>query len=187
MASILAPSTAIGRFFAGIVLRKLDWLTVLVTCFIVAAALVLAGVSLADNAGGTVITRWSTAPLATFIFSLIGFLWALFYPAINSAILSSLPRPDLIESMTDNFTYLIRTYGHIPNGNRKYYLSRSQPPFFALIVTLLAEIGNDEKVYLQYSSELQTEYKFWQYGVLDTTPDTAKNRVVQMPGSEMLI
>lgn len=37
---------------------------------------------------------------------------------------------DLIADMVANFAYLIDKYGHIPNGNRTYYLSRSQPPFF---------------------------------------------------------
>jgi alpha,alpha-trehalase len=32
--------------------------------------------------------------------------------------------------MVDNFAYLLDTYGFIPNGNRSYYLTRSQPPFF---------------------------------------------------------
>ena len=31
---------------------------------------------------------------------------------------------------------LIDRYGHIPNGNRTYYLSRSQPPFFRSMVEL---------------------------------------------------
>ena len=44
----------------------------------------------------------------------------------------------MIENMVDNFAYLIQHIGHIPNGNRTYYLSRSQPPFFALMVELLA-------------------------------------------------
>ncbi len=47
-------------------------------------------------------------------------------------------REDLSESMVQNFAFLLRTYGLIPNGNRTYYLSRSQPPFFALMVELLA-------------------------------------------------
>jgi alpha,alpha-trehalase len=38
-------------------------------------------------------------------------------------------RFDLIENMVDNFSFLIKTLGHIPNGNRSYYISRSQPPF----------------------------------------------------------
>jgi alpha,alpha-trehalase len=46
----------------------------------------------------------------------------------------------MIENMITNFAFLIDTYGHIPNGNRTYYLSRSQPPFFSLMVDLLAGI-----------------------------------------------
>lgn len=38
----------------------------------------------------------------------------------------------LEKNMTDNFAHDIETYGHIPNGNRSYYLSHSQPPFFSL-------------------------------------------------------
>src|SRR5690606_5729949 len=42
------------------------------------------------------------------------------------------------QNMVRNFAWQIRTYGHIPNGNRSYYLSRSQPPFFFKMVGLLA-------------------------------------------------
>ena len=37
-------------------------------------------------------------------------------------------REDLLKCMADNFAWMIENYGHIPNGNRTYYLSRSQPP-----------------------------------------------------------
>ena len=39
--------------------------------------------------------------------------------------------------MLQNFIDLINDYGCIPNGNRIYYLSRSQPPILALMVELL--------------------------------------------------
>ncbi|PZP46036.1 MAG: hypothetical protein DI598_12570, partial [Pseudopedobacter saltans] len=39
---------------------------------------------------------------------------------------------ELMEHIIDNFAYLIDQYGHIPNGNRSYFLSRSQPPYFSL-------------------------------------------------------
>lgn len=73
-------------------------------------------------------------------------------------------RKDLIQSMVDNFAYLINTVGHIPNGNRTYFLSRSQPPFFPKMVELLAEMEGDPKVYEQYHSELFMEYIFWMEG-----------------------
>ena len=43
-------------------------------------------------------------------------------------------REDLLKCMADNFAWMIENYGHIPNGNRTYYLSRSQPPVFALML-----------------------------------------------------
>src|SRR5690349_18615131 len=45
----------------------------------------------------------------------------------------------LASAMLKNFAYEIDHYDHIPNGNRSYYLSRSQPPFFSLMVGLIAE------------------------------------------------
>lgn len=66
----------------------------------------------------------------------------------------------MIGNMLDNFTHLIDTIGHIPNGNRAYYISRSQPPFFCQMVDILyrhAGIRAIEK-YLPY---IEKEYYFW--------------------------
>ncbi len=91
MASILAASTAAGRFVAGIALRRLPWFSVLMVCLLSAAALVLLVIPLAQGAGADAITGWRDAPLAAFVFPLIGFLLAPIYPVINSVTLSSLP------------------------------------------------------------------------------------------------
>ena len=72
-------------------------------------------------------------------------------------------RVDIIQNMVDNFAYLINEVGFIPNGNRTYYLGRSQPPFFSLIVNLLAE-EKGEKIFLQYREALEKEYAFWMDG-----------------------
>ncbi len=68
-------------------------------------------------------------------------------------------RDTLVRDMVANFAHLIDTYGHIPNGTRSYYLSRSQPPFFALMVRLLAE--KDSSALTTYLPQLQKEYVFW--------------------------
>lgn len=39
--------------------------------------------------------------------------------------------------MVENFIYLIETYGFIPNGTRTYYLNRSQPPYFPMMLLAL--------------------------------------------------
>jgi FHS family glucose/mannose:H+ symporter-like MFS transporter len=91
MTSILAASTAIGRFIAGIVLRKIHWLLVILICLVAAAILVILVIPLASNIHVDSVSSWSHAPFVAFIFPLIGLLLAPVYPAINSVILSSLP------------------------------------------------------------------------------------------------
>lgn len=71
---------------------------------------------------------------------------------------------EMIENMIRNFAFMIDRFGFIPNGNRSYFLSRSQPPFFSLMVELLDTI-NDEDILLQYRAQLMREYQFWMHGV----------------------
>jgi alpha,alpha-trehalase len=87
---------------------------------------------------------------------------------------------DMMENMIKNFAFLIDTYGFIPNGNRTYYLTRSQPPFFSLMVDLLAEEKGDD-VYKTYQSALLKEYNFWMKGT-DSKPGSA----VKMPDGTIL-
>ncbi|MBC3788342.1 alpha,alpha-trehalase TreF [Spirosoma utsteinense] len=85
-----------------------------------------------------------------------------------------------IRNMVDNFAYLINTFGFIPNGNRTYFLGRSQPPFFSLMVNLLSE-KQEREVLLQYLPSLQKEYNFWMDGKATLTPQKpAYRRVVQL-------
>lgn len=91
MASLLAASCALGRFLASFLLRRLAWFGVLAACLVAAAVLVLAALPLAQHTGTAEITGWGNAPLAAFVFPLIGLFIAPIYPAINSTILSALP------------------------------------------------------------------------------------------------
>ncbi len=81
--------------------------------------------------------------------------------------------------MLKNFAFEIDKYGHIPNGNRSYYLSRSQPPFFSLMIDLIAQHnGND--TYTAYLPELQAEYDYWMQGENDVLPGRAARNVVRL-------
>ena len=94
-------------------------------------------------------------------------------------------KDQLLHDITDNFAYLIGRFGFVPNGNRTYYLTRSQPPFFASIVTLLAkERGNAEL--LRYRAALESEYRYWMRGGETLKPGTAAHRVVRLPGGALL-
>ncbi len=61
-----------------------------------------------------------------------------------------------------NFDYMLKEYGRIPNGNRSYYLNRSQPPFFALMLKDYLEYGKGEIEVDEAYRILKREYDFWQ-------------------------
>lgn len=90
-----------------------------------------------------------------------------------------------VRQMTDNFAYMIDTYGHIPNGNRTYYLSRSQPPFFAYMVELQARIEGDQ-AYGRYLPQLQKEYAYWMAGAQALEPGAADRHVVKLADGSVL-
>jgi len=92
---------------------------------------------------------------------------------------------EMIENMLKNFAYLIDTYGHIPNGNRSYYLGRSQPPFFAAMVQLLASIKGDA-VYTQFLPQLEKEYNYWMEGADKLKVGELHRRVVKMADGTIL-
>jgi alpha,alpha-trehalase len=90
-------------------------------------------------------------------------------------------RVDLIENMINNFAYLINTFGHVPTGNRTYYLSRSQPPFFSLMVRLYSEMEG-KKMLKKYLPQMRKEYDYWMdEGNSDGEDFTANRRVVRLP------
>ncbi|UKJ06826.1 alpha,alpha-trehalase TreF [Solitalea lacus] len=91
-----------------------------------------------------------------------------------------------VENMVNNFAYLIDEYGYIPNGNRTYYLSRSQPPYFSLMIELLARKKGDS-IYVKYLPQLLAEYNFWMDGADRLTPSMrAYRRVVKLPNGSVL-
>jgi len=93
---------------------------------------------------------------------------------------------EMIENMTDNFAHLINTVGHVPNGNRTYYLSRSQPPFFSLIVDIVYEIKGEESL-KKYLPALEKEYDFWMDGSEELTLENYNHRrVVRLQDGSIL-
>lgn len=92
---------------------------------------------------------------------------------------------DKINDMVTNFAHEIDTWGHIPNGNRTYYLSRSQPPFFALMVELLATHDGDEAL-KTWLPQMEKEYRYWMEGVDSLQPGQASQRVVKLNDGTVL-
>lgn len=94
-------------------------------------------------------------------------------------------RHDLTMDMIANFGWLIDQFGHIPNGNRSYFLSRSQPPFFAAMIELAAD-EEGESVYKKFLPQLIREYQFWMDGAAALKPGTAHRRAVKLQDGTVL-
>jgi fucose permease len=119
MASILAGSTALGRFLAGLVLKSVKWYWVVGFSLLAAATMVLVGLPLALQTDASGATGWFDAPIAVFIFPLIGLFLAPIYPTINSVMLSRLPveRHAPMSGLIVVFSALGGTTGSIITGN----------------------------------------------------------------------
>ncbi|TDW99758.1 trehalase family glycosidase [Dinghuibacter silviterrae] len=103
------------------------------------------------------------------------FYWDSFFTMLGLKVAG---KTELLAGMLRNFAYLIDVYGFIPNANRTYFLSRSQPPFFSLMLELCP--GS----LAVYASQLEKEYAFWMEG--EATGEGTIRHVVRMPGGEHL-
>jgi alpha,alpha-trehalase len=91
----------------------------------------------------------------------------------------------LRDGMIANFAYMIRTFGHIPNGSRTYYLSRSQPPFFFKMVAL-SNMSDEPAAFAHFLPELKAEYAFWMTGERTVTVGTPTRNAVKLPDGAIL-
>lgn len=88
-------------------------------------------------------------------------------------------RIEMMENIVENCSYLIQKFGFVPNASRTHFLSRSQPPYFSLMLDLLSESKNDRELYSKYYETLEKEYSFWMDGEKDLENDSAAKRVVK--------
>ncbi len=92
---------------------------------------------------------------------------------------------DLARSMVDNFSFLIDSLGFIPNGTRAYYLTRSQPPFYALMVDAVSR--QEEDLFADYFPNILKEYHFWMEGKKEIKGTQAAGKyVVRLDGERFL-
>jgi alpha,alpha-trehalase len=93
-------------------------------------------------------------------------------------------REDLVEATIENCTSLIERFGFVPNGSRTYYLGRSQPPVYHLMLdrSRAGEGATGER----RLDALLTEHSFWMAGAGSLRPRDAVRRVVCMPDGSIL-
>lgn len=139
MASILAASIAAGRFLAGFIMKKVKWIVVLITCLVLAGGLVYFAMPVIQKVvasyKGSGITSFKDIPAVAFVFPLIGLVLAPVYPAINSVILSSLPKPQhgLMSGLIILFSALGGSTGSVITGNIFQHYGGQTAFYFSLL------------------------------------------------------
>ncbi|XP_074256797.1 trehalase isoform X1 [Saimiri boliviensis] len=68
---------------------------------------------------------------------------------------------ETVKGMLQNFLDLVKTYGHVPNGGRVYYLQRSQPPLLTLMMDRYLTHTNDTAFLQENIETLALELDFW--------------------------
>ncbi|OJX32701.1 MAG: trehalase [Chryseobacterium sp. 36-9] len=95
-------------------------------------------------------------------------------------------RIEMMENIIENCSYLIQNVGFVPNASRTHFLSRSQPPYFSLMLDLLFETTKDENIYIKYHDTLEKEYAFWMNGTEKLENGSAVKRVVKTIHGDIL-
>lgn len=111
------------------------------------------------------------------------FYWDSYYIMLG---LQASGRIEMMENIIENCSYLIQNVGFVPNASRTHFLSRSQPPYFSLMLDLLSESTNDEKIYIRYHDTLEKEYAFWMNGEDGLENDSSIKRVIKTKDGEIL-
>ena len=142
-ASLFAACLAIGRFGAGAVMARFDWYPVLNICLAVLAALIILVMPLADGLAPGAIHGWGDAPIAAFLFPLIGIALAPVYPTIISVMLSAMPNrqhPPLM-GLVVVFSALGGTTGSLITGQLFARLDGQTAFMLALVPTVILAGG----------------------------------------------
>jgi alpha,alpha-trehalase len=88
----------------------------------------------------------------------IFFYWDTYF--INWGLIN-LKYKELAKNNADNLLHLAGRFGFVPNGNRTFFLNRSQPPNLSMIIRDIYEEFNDKDWLLKAYPLLEKEYSFW--------------------------
>lgn len=146
MAVILMLSIAGGRYVSSVLVKKINWLVLLLVCLVGAALMVIIVLPQTSSLQVTTINSISDVPVIAYVFPLIGFFLAPIYPLINSFVLSDTEKVfhSPMASLLTFFSaiggtlgsrlvgYLFKNIG----GGKAFYFSLI--PLFILIICLFA-------------------------------------------------
>lgn len=91
-------------------------------------------------------------------------------------------RVDLVADLAEDYASLVERVGHVPNGARLYFRSRSQPPLFYRLVAVLERERGFEAVE-PYLDRLDAEHGYWLDGAAALDPGEAHRHAVNLDGT----
>lgn len=98
-----------------------------------------------------------TVPCAAGMFNEL-YYWDTFFT--NEGLIAD-GRTEQARNNTSDLLFLVERYGFVPNGNRIWYLNRSQPPYLAAMVEKVFNSSPDTLWLSQAYPVLEREYSFW--------------------------
>lgn len=86
----------------------------------------------------------------------------------------------IVEAMTD----LIEDHGHVPNGARTYFLGRSQPPLYHMMVSLIDD--SDPAVAGRRLNAMKREHAWWMDGASEIGPGESLKHVARLADGSLV-
>ncbi|PRY89164.1 MFS transporter [Mongoliibacter ruber] len=134
--AVLAGVLAIGRLLAGVILKKIHWLTFTLSCTFLVGVCVILTLPLTANLPEAIeAITWFNAPFVVYLFPILGLFLAPIYPTINSVVLSALPRymQSSMSGLIVVFSALGGTTGSIITGHIFEAYGGTNAFYFSLI------------------------------------------------------
>jgi MFS transporter, FHS family, glucose/mannose:H+ symporter len=133
--SIFAGAIAFGRIISGYFIKKFTWKKVLSICLILSMLLVIFVLPLTRGVVAGSINNWTEVPVAGFVLPMIGMFLGPIYPALNSSILSVLPkhRQSAMSGLIVIFSALGGTSGSLLTGYIFGHFSGQTAFYFSLV------------------------------------------------------
>ena len=86
------------------------------------------------------------------------YYWDTYFTKVG---LISTGKTELARNNVDNMIFLVNKFGFVPNGNRTFFLDRSQPPFLSAMVRDIYAVYKDKEWLGKAYEALGKEYEFW--------------------------
>ncbi len=133
--SIFAGAIAFGRIASGYFIKKFSWMKVLTTNILCSMLLVILVLPITRGIEVGSINNWTDVPLAGFLLPIVGLFLGPIYPALNSSILSILPkhRQSAMSGLIVIFSALGGTTGSLTTGYIFGHFSGQTAFYFSLV------------------------------------------------------